>query len=749
MGKTKFIAWFSELSKDDIPLAGGKGANLGEMTRANIPVPPGFVITSDAYFTFIKEAKLEEELRQLLKPLDVEDTRKLQEASDKIKEKLSHAPMPEAIAHEIKQAYRQMGDVLVAVRSSATAEDLPEASFAGQQRTFLNVQGEDAVLAAVQGCWASLFESRAIFYRQQGGFDHLSVGLAVPVQQMVQSDVSGVMFTVDPLTNDRGKVIIEAAYGLGEAIVSGEVTPDQYTVDKASLAVIGRRIAKQEWQIVRNQRAHSMEEGNTRVTILPWEQSKQKLSDEDIVVLAGLGKRLENLYQFPQDIEWAKEDNKLFIVQTRPVTTLGVKEQKLAEIKAEPLFTGEAASLGVASGTVRIVPDPSQVDKVRKGDVLVAEMTSPDFAPALNRAVAIITDRGGRTSHAAIVSRELGIPCVVGTEKATKVLTDGQEVTVDGSHGRIYPGRVIARTVHVSSSMVRRLKTKTKVYVNLAQPSRAIKIAEKDVDGVGLLRAEFIIAQIGEHPRLMLKEKREDKFITELAQGINSFARAFYPRPVVYRTTDFRTNEYRNLRGGEEYEGIEENPMLGYRGCSRYVQELDILKLEIEAIKKVRENHNNLWVMIPFVRMPSEMAMVKQVFEAEGLTSSQDFKLWMMVEVPSNVLLIDRFLDVGIDGISIGSNDLTQLTLGIDRDNSKLASLFDERNEAVMQAMEKVITACRSRGVTSSICGQAPSFYPEVTEKLVRWGITSVSVSPDMIDKTREVIAAVEAKLRL
>jgi pyruvate, water dikinase len=745
----KFIAWFNELSKDDISLAGGKGANLGEMTRANIPVPPGFVITADAYFTFIKEAKLEEELRQLLNPLDVEDTGKLRETSDKIKQKLSNAPMPEAIAREIKQAYRQMGDVLVAVRSSATAEDLPEASFAGQQRTFLNVQGEDEVLAAVQGCWASLFEPRAIFYRQQGEFNHLSVGLAVPVQQMIQSEVSGVMFTVDPLTNDRGKVIIEAAYGLGEAIVSGEVTPDQYTVDKVSLAVIGRRIAKQEWQIVRNQQAHSMEEGNTRVIILPWEQSKQKLSDEDIVVLAELGKRLENLYQFPQDIEWAKEDNKLFIVQTRPVTTLAVKEQKLAEIKAEPLFTGEAASLGVASGTVRIISDPSQVGKVRKGDVLVAEMTSPDFAPALNRAVAIITDRGGRTSHAAIVSRELGIPCVVGTEKATKVLTDGQEVTVDGSRGRIYSGRVIERIVHVSSSMVRKLKTKTKVYVNLAQPSRAIKIAERDVDGVGLLRAEFIIAQIGEHPRLMLQEKREDKFITELAQGINSFARAFYPRPVVYRTTDFRTNEYRNLRGGEEYEGIEENPMLGYRGCSRYVQELDILKLEIEAIKKVRENHNNLWVMIPFVRMPSEMAMVKQVFEAEGLTSSQDFKLWMMVEVPSNILLIDRFLDVGIDGVSIGSNDLTQLTLGIDRDNSKLASLFDERNEAVMQSMERVITACRSKGVTSSICGQAPSFYPEVTEKLVRWGITSVSVSPDMIDKTREVVAAVEAKLGL
>ena len=752
MEKPKFIAWFSELGKKDIPLAGGKGANLGEMTQAGIPVPPGFVVTADAYFTFLKEAKLEKQLRHFLKSLDIEDSRKLKEASDKIKGELSNAPMPEAIAHEIKQAYKELGSGLVAVRSSATAEDLPEASFAGQQRTFLNVQGEDNVLAAVQGCWASLFEARAIFYRQQGGFDHLTVGLAVPVQQMVQSEISGVMFTIEPLTNDRGKILIEAAYGLGEAIVSGEVTPDQYVIDKAKMAIIDKQIAKQEWQIIRNQQLHTLEESNIRVIIPPWEQAKQKLTDEEIIALAKLGKRLENLYQFPQDIEWAKKDGQLFIVQTRPVTTLGTKEQKLAEIKQEPLLIGEAASLGVASGTVKIVSNASQLGKVQKGDILVAEMTSPDFVPAMKRATAIVTDLGGRTSHAAIVSREMGIPCIVGTRKATTILKDGQEVTVavDASQGRIYQGNLIERKLAVASPSIRRkLKTRTKVYVNLAHPDLADRVAGRDVDGVGLLRAEFVAAQIGEHPRFMLREKRGDKFVDALAKGITSFTRAFYPRPVVYRTTDFKTNEYRNLKGGEEYEPVEQNPMIGYRGCSRYIRDAEVFKLEIEAIKKIRESYNNLWVMIPFVRLPGEIATVKEMLESEGLFQSADFKLWMMVEVPSNVFLIDEFLATGIDGISIGSNDLTQLILGVDRDSTMLAEIFDERNEAVMQAMEKVITACKSKGVTSSICGQAPTFYPEITEKLVRWGITSVSVSPDMIDKTREVIAAVEAKLRL
>jgi len=750
MAKMESIAWFSELGKEDVTLAGGKGANLAEMTHANIPVPPGFIVTADAYFTFLKQAKLKQEIRQLLESLDTEDSEELKRTSDKIKEEISSSPMPEEIANQIRQAYRKLGGSIVAVRSSATAEDLPEASFAGQHRTFLNIRGENEVLAAVQGCWASLFESRAIFYRQQQGFDHFSVGLAVPVQQMIQSQVSGVMFTVEPLTNDRGKIFIEAVYGLGEAIVSGDVTPDQYMIDKTEMAIIDKQIARQEWQIIKNPKPHSIEESNIKASIPASQQPKQKLSDEDIVTLAKLGKRLEDLYRFPQDIEWAKENEKLFIIQTRPVTTLGIKEQKLAEIKAEPLLIGEAASLGVASGIVKIVSDPSQIDKVQKGNILVAEMTSPDFAPAMKRAVAIVTDRGGRTSHAAIVSREMGIPCVVGTDKATQVLKDGQEITVDGSHGRIYQGKIVARKFSVSSfSLRRRLRTKTKVYVNLAQPKLANRVAERDVDGVGLLRAEFVISQIGEHPRFALREKHGGKFIDALAQGITTFTKAFYPRPVVYRTTDFKTNEYRKLKGGEEYEQVEENPMLGYRGCSRYVREPDAFKLEIEAIKKVRERHNNLWVMIPFVRLPREMAQVKEMLEAEGLYRSPDFKLWMMVEVPSNVLLINEFLATGIDGISIGSNDLTQLILGVSRDSQLLAEMFDERNEAVMQAMEKVIKACTNKGVTSSICGQAPSFFPEVTEKLVNWGITSVSVSPDMIDKTREVVAAVEAKLRL
>ncbi len=752
MAKTKFIAWFSYISKNDIALAGGKGANLGEMTHANIPVPPGFVVTSDAYFTFLKEANIEGDVRKLLESLDVEDSKELKETSDKIKEKISSAPMPEAIARGIKQAYKKLGSGLVAIRSSATAEDLPEASFAGQQRTFLNVQGEDEVLAAVQGCWASLFESRAIFYRQQAGFDHLSVGLAVPVQEMVQSEVSGIMFTVEPLTNDRRKILIEAAYGLGEAIVSGEVTPDQYLIDKARMAIIEKQIAKQEWQIVRNLKSHTLEESNIRVTIPPWEQAKQKLTDEEIIALAELGKRLEDLYQFPQDIEWAKKDSKLFIVQTRPVTTLGIKEQKLAEIKAEPLLTGEAASLGSASGIVKLISNASQLHKVHKGDILVAEMTSPDFVPAMKRAVAIVTNLGGRTSHAAIVSRELGIPCVVGTENATMVLKDGQEITVvvDTTQGRIYQGDVIERKTAIASPSIRRIfKTRTKVYVNLSHPELADIIATRDVDGVGLLRAEFVVAQIGEHPRFMLQQKRGGKFVDTLAKGISSFTRAFYPRPVVYRTTDFKTNEYRNLKGGEKYEQLEENPMLGFRGCSRYIRDPEVFKLEIAAIKKVRESYNNLWVMIPFVRLPSGIASVKQMLSAEGLRQSLDFKLWMMVEVPSNVFLIDEFIATGIDGISIGSNDLTQLILGVDRDSAMLAEIFDERNKAVMQAMERVITACRAEGVTTSICGQAPSFYPEITEKLVSWGINSVSVSPDMIDKTREIIAAAEAKLKL
>jgi len=746
----KTVVWFDEVTKEDIPLVGGKGANLGEMTKANIPVPFGFVVTAAAYFDFLKEAKLTDKIRGLLESLDPNDSKKLQRVATATKQMIMKAAMPSGIANEIKKAYAKMGDGSVAVRSSATAEDLPEASFAGQQSTFLNVQGVENVLAAVQGCWASLFEPRAIFYRQQQGFDHFKVGLAVPVQKMVESEASGVMFTIEPVTSDSSKVVIEAVFGLGEAIVGGEVTPDLYVIDKKELKIITKKIGKQAWKLNRNPVADA-KETNIKIPLSSSEQNQQKLSDDDIFELVELGKRLENHYQFPQDIEWAKENNELFIVQTRPVTTIKEGSETEPEINAPVLLTGDSASPGVASGPVRVLHEASEIDRIKEGDILVAEMTTPDFVPAMKRAVAIVTERGGRTAHAAIVSRELGIPCVVGADGAMVALAEGRVITVDGSRGKIYDGKLTRRlkTAPVTSFLREAISTKTKVYVNLAQPELAEIVAARNVDGVGLLRAEFIVAQIGEHPRYMIEQKRGHEFVDKLYQGINTFAKAFDPRPVVYRTTDFKTNEYRDLKGGQDYEEVEENPMIGYRGASRYVAEADIFDLEIEAIKKVREEHKNLWVMIPFVRTVEGMAQIKKHLELRGLRRSKDFKLWMMVEVPANILLIDKFLEVGLDGISIGTNDLTQLILGIDRDSSKLDYLFDERNEAVLVALERVIKAAKSKGVTSSICGQAPSVYPELTEKLVEWGITSVSVTPDMIGTTREIVAKAEARLNI
>ena len=742
------IVWFNEVTKKDVPTVGGKGANLGEMTNANIPVPPGFIVTADAYFDFIKRSKLMDKIRNLLQPLDPSDSKQLQQIAAEVKQLILDTPMPPELAQEIEKAYIKMGKGLVAVRSSATAEDLPEASFAGQQSTFLNVQGEKEVVSAVQGCWASLFEPRAIFYRHQQGFDHFKVGIAVPVQKMVQSQISGVMFTIEPVTSDSSKIIIEAVYGLGEAIVSGEVTPDLYIIDKEGLKISTKKMGKQEWQLIRNPTGGD-KETNIKVPLQPSSQTEQKLSDKDIISLAKLGKQLEDLYQFPQDIEWAKEDKEIFIVQTRPVTTIKEVVEFEPEVKAPMLLSGAPASPGMASGPVIIVHDASHIDRVKSGDILVAEITTPDFVPAMKRAAAIVTNRGGRTAHAAIVSRELGIPCVVGAEQATNILTNGQIITVDGSRGKVYQGKVTKEKMTFVTDILReRIKTKTKVYVNLAQPELAEVVAARNVDGVGLLRAEFMIAQIGEHPRYVIKQNREREFVDKLYEGINTFAKAFAPRPVVYRTTDFKTNEYRELTGGQEYEEVEENPMLGYRGCSRYVKELDVFKLEIEAIKRVRQKYSNLWVMIPFVRTIDEMAKTKSFLESQGLYSSPDFKLWMMVEVPSNIFLMEKFLQLGIDGISIGSNDLTQLILGIDRDSPKLVEEFDERNEAVLVALERAIKVSKAMGVTSSICGQAPSVYPELTEKLVEWGITSVSVSPDMIGTTREIIAKAEARLK-
>jgi pyruvate, water dikinase len=741
----KAVVWFKDVTKKDIPLVGGKGANLGEMTNAGIPVPPGFIVTSTAYFDFIEKAKLHDKIKTLLTPVNVHDSKQLQSVALKVQKLITDAQMPPDLAIEIEKAYVKMGKGLVAVRSSATAEDLPEASFAGQQATFLNMEGEKEVVKAVQDCWASLFGARAIFYRQEQGFDHFQVGIAVPVQRMVQSESSGVMFTIEPTTSNTDNITIEAVLGLGEMIVSGDVTPDHYIVNKKDLKISTKQIKKQEWKLIRQASAHGKSD-NTKVILTKAEQAKQKITDEDIIILAKIGLILEKHYDHPQDVEWAKEDDHIYIVQTRPVTTIAKGKVSEHDIDAPVLLSGAPASPGVAYGPVKIVPTPEDIDKVLEGDVLVAEMTTPDFVPAMKRAAAIVTDRGGRTAHAAIVSRELGIPCVVGCEKATTTLKDGQIITVDGSNGKVYPGKIEVKT-DIKIRARGEVKTRTKLLANLAQPEVVDRVAKRDVDGIGLLRAEFMVAEIGEHPSHMIEEGRGQEFVDKLAAGLTLFAKAFHPRQVVYRTNDFKSNEYAALKGGAKFEQPEENPMIGYRGASRYVSDIATFKLELAAIKKVREKYDNLWVMIPFVRTVKEMAGTIKIMEGEGLKRSPTFKLWMMCEVPSNVILLDKFIETGIDGISIGSNDLTQLTLGIDRDSSRLAATFDERNEAVMISIEKVVKTCKKMGVTCSICGQAPSVYPEITEKLVEWGVTSISVAPDVIDTTRDIIAKVEKKL--
>jgi pyruvate,water dikinase len=747
----KAIVWFNEVGKKDVASVGGKGANLGELTNAQIPVPPGFIVTADAYYNFLEKTQIMNQIKKLLNSINPQDSKQLQQVAEEIQQIIIKSAVPDELVKQIYEAYEKLGNGLVAVRSSATAEDLPDASFAGQQSTFLNVQGKENVVSSVKECWASLFNARAIFYRAEQKFDHFKVGIAVPVQRMVQSRASGVMFTLEPVTSDKRKIVIEAVYGLGEAIVSGEVTPDLFIIDKEDLRIISKTINKQEWQLIKNPKLDK-DQLNVKVNIPQELQLAQKITDEEVLQLAVIGKNIERHYKFPQDIEWAKENGHIYITQARPVTT--IKEPHLDTHEslesATVLLAGSPASPGLVSGPVKIMEDASHIYKIVAGDILVAKMTTPDYVPAMKRAVAIVTDQGGRTSHAAIVSRELGIPCVVGASKATSTLKDGQIITVDGSTGKIYDSNIVKDIKVVPKAKVNKtLKTKTKVYVNMAQPDLAETIADRNVDGVGLLRAEFIMGQIGEHPRLFLGEKRGEEFVEKLYEGINTIAKAFYPRPVVYRTSDFKTNEYRNLKGGQLYEAVEENPMLGYRGCSRYLKELDAFQLEIDAIKRVREKYNNLNVMIPFVRTVSGMASVKNILEKQGLIRSKDFKLWMMVEVPSNIFLIEKFIEVGIDGISIGSNDLTQLILGTDRDSEKLSKIFDERNEAVLIAIEKAVTTAKNMGITCSICGQAPSVYPELTEKLVRWGITSVSVSPDMIDVTRKIISKIEKKQKV
>lgn len=738
----KYCVFFKELSSKSLKIAGGKGANLGEMVNAKIPVPDGFVITSDAYYLFLEKSSLKHKIKTELKGLDIQDSKKLEKASQNVQKAILSAVVPKDVEEAIIKSYHHLTgnhDLDVAVRSSATAEDLPDASFAGQQDTYLNVSGAKDVVKHVLKCWASLFGARAIYYRQEQGFDHFKVGIAVPVQLMVQSEVSGIMFTLNPITNDANQISIEAAFGLGQPVVSGELTPDQYIVDKKKFEIVSKNIVSQDWQDTKK----------GRIKISAAYKKKQKLADNLITELAKLGAKIEKHYKRPQDIEWAYANKKMFIVQSRPVTTLKIKtDDATIDIGNKDLIvSGISASPGIGVGEVKILKSPKELEKVKKGDVLVAEMTDPDYVPAMKKAVAIITDKGGRTSHAAIVSRELGIPCVVGSEMATKILKEGEKVTVNGYKGLVYEGDKSLELGETQQDYEHKnAKTATKLYLNLGEPQLAKEMSEKKVDGVGLLRAEFMIANIGTHPKKYIADGEGDKFTKELEKGLLTFAKSFNPRPVIYRATDFKTNEYKSLKGGAKYEGDEENPLIGYRGASRYVEDKDVFELEINAIKNVRNKHGfkNLHLMIPFVRTVNEFSEVKKLVNSWGLRRSADFKLWMMVEIPSNVILLEDFIEAGIDGVSIGSNDLTMLTLGVDRDNSKISANYSELDPAVMYLLEKTVRTCAKNNITCSICGQAPSNYPELTQQLVDWGVTSVSVAPDVIDKTRHIIYMAE-----
>ncbi|MFN0070113.1 MAG: phosphoenolpyruvate synthase [Chloroflexota bacterium] len=756
---TAFIRWFDELTRTDVAIAGGKGANLGEMVRAGLPVPPGFVVVAAAYQSFLIETGLADELARQVSLVDVNNRESLERTAAIIQASILQARIPANIQSAVIDGYRELSrrtgvtDQLVAVRSSATLEDTETASFAGMNRSFLNVRGAEDLLDRMRSVWASLFSPRVIFYRKRLQLDR-EPEIAVIVQSMVNSAKSGVAFSVNPSTGNRESMVIEAAFGLGEVVVGGQVEPDHYVLLKRDLSVVDRRIGKKAFMLTRNPSGATMRED------LPPERATEVvLTDDELQSIAKLVLQDEAHYGTPQDIEWAIGDGGTYLVQSRPVTTKLATPPPISEASPAAqveLVRGIGSSPGRVSGAVRIVINTADTDRIGPGDILVTGMTSPDWVPFVRRAGAIVTDSGGMTSHAAIVSRELGLPCIVGTRQATSVLRDGDIVTVDGGLGVVFAGAEPILATEASPPRPARdgngvLVTATRLLVNLAEPERAQDIAQQHVDGVGLLRAEFMIlnALDGKHPRKLIEDGRADYIVQRLTEQLTCFAQPFSPRPVVYRAMDFRTNEFRGLEGGERFEPHEENPMIGYRGAFRYVQEPDLFRLELEVLKRVRSSYGNLHLMIPFVRTLSEFQSCKRLIDESGLTDQPGFELWIMAEVPSVVHWLDAYARTGITGVSIGSNDLTQLVLGVDRDNATLASLFDERDHAVTATIKAIITGCGKLGLRSSICGQAPSVYPDYAEMLVRFGIDSISVNPDAIEQARYNIAAAEQRLIL
>ncbi|MBZ9569734.1 phosphoenolpyruvate synthase [Patescibacteria group bacterium] len=789
----KFILWLKEISAKDVPMVGGKNASLGEMysqlSKKGINIPDGFALTTKAYWHFLKENKIDKKLKEVFTKFNPKSIKSLQETGKTARNLILRAEFPDDLKKEIVSAYQKLSrkykeknvypvrnrrfsnGVDIAVRSSGTAEDLPEASFAGQFETFLNVSGKENLLKAIKKCIASLFNDRAIAYKEEKGFSHLKIALSVGVQKMVRSDLasSGVIFTLDTETGFKNVVLINSIFGVGEMIVKGKITPDEFYVFKPTLkqgfkSIIVKNLGRKTKKYI-----FARKGGLKEVDVPKSQQLKFSLTDDEVLTLARWGVIIENHYGIPQDIEWAKDRQagQIFIVQSRPETVHAPKIEKFYEeyeIKTnkEPILAGIAIGNKIGQGKVHIIEDVSKIRLFRKGEVLVTKMTDPDWVPVMRLASAIVTDEGSKTCHAAIVSRELGIPCLVGAETATKILKNGKTITVDctqGLNGRVFLGKIPFEIKRYDLRKIPRLKTK--IMINIGAPEIAFKTSFLPHEGVGLARIEFILAEkIRIHPlalyhfkklrdkkikkkinKLTIEHKdKKEYFVKELAEGISQIAAAFYPKPVIVRLSDFKTNEYRNLIGGELFEKEEANPMLGFRGACRYIDKSfqPAFKMECRALKRAREvfGLKNIWAMVPFCRTIEEGKKVLNLMAKNGLERGEnDLKVIMMCEIPSNVVLAEQFLEI-FDGYSIGSNDLTQLALGMDRDNARIAYIGDERNEAVKDMIRKTIKLCLKKKKYCGICGQAPSDFPEFAEFLLRERIESMSLNPDTVMKT-------------
>ena len=745
-----FVKWFSELNKDSGKIAGGKGANLSEIYNLKVPVPPGFVVTAQAYDYFIEKAGLKNKIKEILGKIEYEETHELSESAKKIRSLITETEIPKEMEDEILESYsfldtRKFGNavgsaldilksssepIFVAVRSSATTEDLAEASFAGQQESFLNIKGRKELLEAIKKCFASLFTARATYYRQKKGFKYEEASLAVVVQKMVDSDKSGVIFSKDPSNRDDN-IIIEAVWGLGEGIVSGAITPDEYVLSP-DLKILKKIIANKKIAMTRNSA------GKGEVVKLKEERSKhQVLTESEIRKLAEIALKLEEHYQKPQDIEFAIEGEDIFIVQTRPITTMEKKFEEVKELKGEVILEGLAASPGIGCGKIKIVEDLDDLKKINTGDVLVTKMTNPDMVVSMQKAVAIVTDEGGLTAHAAIVSREMGIPAVVGTQEATTKLKEGEIITVDGYHGKVYKGKVAETQQKEVLPVTAKTKTKLKLIVDL--PSFAERAAKTGIKQVGLVRIEGIIAESGKHPRYFLKQNKIEDYEQVIFEGLKKLSEPF--EELWVRTSDIRTDEFQNLEGAPKE--IEANPMLGMHGIRYGLKNLDVLKSELRALQRISDTGKKMGILMPQVISVDELKKVKEILKEINFTQA---RVGIMIETPAAVQLIRNFCEEGIDFISIGSNDLTQYILAVDRGNEEVQNLYNEMHPAVLYQIEFVIRVCKRSNVETSICGQAGS-KKEMIKFLIERGIDSISVNADIAKDIADYVSELEKEL--